>query len=362
MTKAPENENGDSPTTNELLRGKESTTGTGSRNGMRDSEVNNTTTSMLHPNKLIVLLDMDECLVHARKVCTSSHQPKLDGEVPNLPENAPSYDSFRFARRDDDSYSSVPKYSNFIAYIRPGCIEFLHQVTQLYDTYIYTGSASNYANPILDHLSQAVIQEYRTNTDTTVGTVTGTNIVQQESTDTNQSTLMVSSSSSSSSSSFSATPKNCIFRGRYYHEHGFHDESNYRVKVLSQLHTHKRDFSIPSQTNKMVLVDNYMLFIEYNSSNGILVDSFFGPFQPTSEEYQNVLPHGVEDTTFKDLLQIFHELSLVPDVRPVIEEEQKRGVRRYFTAPPNRRPPPPPKQRRQIRYSSPPSSTLYGNS
>jgi TFIIF-interacting CTD phosphatase-like protein len=275
-------------------------------------------------DKLTVVLDLDECLVHSRFLYTSldaaiythqllhyqqAQQQQQINSDSNINTNGGSgtYDSFRMVL---SNVHSPPTTSTGITlqnndpihvhvFIRPGCIEFLSHVISLYDTYIYTAAISVYANPILDYLSNAVQQYNSHNSDTTTTTI--------------------------STTATASTDNDSIFRGRFYREHCIYDPTTKQYfKDLSLLHTynHQLDTNIPSQINKMVLIDNNPISLMKNPNNGILVDSFYGPFHPSTDiNKQNEIT--ATDNTFDNVLQYLNELSNANDVRPIIETKNK---------------------------------------
>jgi Dullard-like phosphatase family protein len=97
-----------------------------------------------YESDLIVVLDMDECLIHskflsnpgakfAHQLLQQQHQQEHSQEV----------ESFRVTLRDGDLVH---------VYKRPFLDEFLQQVTSRYETHIFTAAMEIYAKPVLDTL------------------------------------------------------------------------------------------------------------------------------------------------------------------------------------------------------------------
>lgn len=93
-----------------------------------------------YASDLVVVLDLDECLIHARDVPQNlTHQVSRHGSS----SSSSSVDSFTF------HLDHLPLQVN----LRPGLLDFLEQVTQTYETHIFTAGMKVYATPILDELS-----------------------------------------------------------------------------------------------------------------------------------------------------------------------------------------------------------------
>ena len=289
---------------------------------------------------------------HRRNNNTNTTQPPL------------TFDSFRIVLQEENfdtkyiQHHNIHHYHNSTTthvhvFLRPGCIPFLSHITQLYPTYIYTAAQSVYANPILDHLSHAV-QSYQAQQGV-VGVVVqqGLPLVQQgvvqqqiqQGVPPNPTTTTTTTNHHNDHHH-----KNCIFRGRFYREHCIFDSrTNQYYKDLTQLHRHNRNCTITEQTQRMVLLDNNPVSLLKNPHNGILVDSFYGPFQPpvaytdsdneeddeddededddneTDENRRGTPPRpAVVDRTFAHAIQYLQELSTVPDVRPIIAHDKQR--------------------------------------
>jgi Dullard-like phosphatase family protein len=165
---------------------------------VRDLPTTTTTTSYWDratdsaSDRLRVVLDLDECLVHCRvfhshlDAALYSHQHRNGGAF------------FR-------TYMAGGAYGH--VWLRPGVLDFLRSCTAAYDTYIFTASLPAYANPILDQLDAAVRQ---------------------------------------------TEPPTSIFRGRFYRHHCTLDPlQNQYVKDLSTLPK-----QLSNHLHRTVLVDN----------------------------------------------------------------------------------------------------------
>jgi hypothetical protein len=261
--------------------------------------------------KLIVMLDLDECLVHSRFFASSldaavyTHQllfqkhsrreqqqllqrppgnivpyyatPSTNTTTTSTSRRTAALESFRIVIRDRNQ---LPAH----VWIRPGLIHFLRECTAHYETHIFTAAEAVYADPILDHLSALVRQSQN-------------NAVVMESSNQGDDHHQKSSSSSSS-----------IFRGRWYRQHCTYDPVKVAyAKDLSTLnHPHIR-----SNLHKTVLVDNNPLSFLTNPENGILVESFY--------DNPSFMPEHYNDReTFPNLLNMLHQLDTVSDVRPIL--------------------------------------------
>ena len=158
-----------------------------------------------YESDLVVVLDMDECLLHSRFL---SHQAsKLAYQVADVNKewnNKRNVDSFHITLPDGDVVHVHP---------RPFLTDFLEQVTQRYETHIFTAAMSVYAKPVLDYLDpsdQLAGRWYR---------------------------------------------ESCVFRDNAY------------VKDLNILNKPNLD--------RVVLVDNNPLSFLANPENGILVQSYY---------------------------------------------------------------------------------------
>lgn len=98
---------------------------------------------------LIVVLDMDECLIHSQM----QGDPK---ENEGVQQQFLACDSSEEEEGDGTKRNKEPtvlKVNEHKIILRPGLVEFLKFVTKRFQTHIYTAGVKNYANPILDRLS-----------------------------------------------------------------------------------------------------------------------------------------------------------------------------------------------------------------
>jgi CTD small phosphatase-like protein 2 len=103
-----------------------------------------------YDSDLIVVLDMDECLVHSQFLSSPQaakeyahqllqHQKTLNNSTSTT---SSMVDSFRFALPNDGDLVHV--------HVRPGLQDFLSKVTARFETHIFTAAVDLYANPLLD--------------------------------------------------------------------------------------------------------------------------------------------------------------------------------------------------------------------
>jgi len=182
---------------------------------------------------LILVLDMDECLLHTQFLDDPEEAARCATQVRNMRQEF-DYDGFQPV----DSYIvRRPTGDRVRVYVRPGLKHFLLWAkTRGYETYIFTASKeTSYAVPVLDGL-EAFIGE------------------------------------------------GPLFAGRFYRQHCMYDEDlGAYVKDLSQL-----PISLPLQ--QTVLVDNNPVSFYANPENGILVNNFYqDPRDNTLEAVQDLL-------------------------------------------------------------------------
>lgn len=210
-----------------------------------------------YESDLIVVLDMDECLIHSRflnspaEAAMYAHQLRSKASYDAVA--ASMVDSFKVALPDSQELVHV--------HVRPGLVQFLQDVTSRYETHIFTAAMPVYANPVLNHLCAAVRNHRAENDD-------------------------------------GEDPTEAIFAGRWYREHCTYDPTTRAyVKDLSRLQ---------APLHKTVLVDNNPLSFLKNPDNGILVNSFYT---------------DASDQTLPAVLDLLDELKSVPDVRPVLSQK-----------------------------------------
>ena len=174
---------------------------------------------------LIVVLDLDECLVHSQFLNSGPEVYRQDEERPQSHafkhnEEAQSIipsacESFRISLPDGDLVH-VNK--------RPNLDTFLRNITQKYETHIFTAAMEVYAAPLLDKLD----------------------------------------------------PKGKMFSQRYYREHCTFDPSlGVYVKDLKRAMQQHSDAEQVMNEARVVLIDNNPMSFLANPMNGILVSSFY---------------------------------------------------------------------------------------
>jgi len=216
-------------------------------------------------SSLVVVLDMDECIIHSQFLTVTSECDNYRQYEADRPQSqAFKYDeepqsiipssceSFRLSLPDGDQVH-VNK--------RPKLDAFLREVTSRYQTYIFTAAMEVYASPLLDKLD----------------------------------------------------PDGSMFCGRFYREHCTFDSSlGVYVKDLNNIRLHKKEQNSETDTmnlfdeKKVVLVDNNPYSFMANPQNGILVSNFYD---------------DPRDDTLQAVVELLNELDSVDDVRPVLDEK-----------------------------------------
>jgi Dullard-like phosphatase family protein len=178
-----------------------------------------------YESDLIVVLDMDECLIHSKFLSSPAaaqvyaHQLRRQHNHDQVNSNAD--DSTLSKSKIVDSFNvTLPDGDLVHVNVRPGLTDFLEQVTTKYETHIFTAAMEVYAKPVLDQLD----------------------------------------------------PEGTKFAGRWYREscqscpeHGAY------IKNLRNLEQHVR----LGNMDRIVLVDNNPLSFLAQPSNGILVSNFY---------------------------------------------------------------------------------------
>mmetsp|Transcript_20959 Transcript_20959/g.34366 ORF Transcript_20959/g.34366 Transcript_20959/m.34366 type:complete len:428 (+) Transcript_20959:105-1388(+) len=231
-----------------------------------------------YSSDLVVVLDMDECLIHSqflsdqlvdkyrqvedRPVTSSSsfHQGYDNEEVESIILS--TCESFRISLPDGDLVN-VNK--------RPNLDIFLKEITSRYETYIFTAAMEVYASPVLDVLD----------------------------------------------------PHGEMFRGRFYRDTcvyspdlGVYAKDLCRVLrerkvMINSEGTDDEEYCDDNDCSecderRVVLVDNNPLSFLPNPSNGILVSSFYD---------------DPKDDTLEAVMELLYELEESDDVRPLLEEK-----------------------------------------
>lgn len=165
---------------------------------------------------LVVILDMDECLVHSQSLLSPSAAQGYAHQ--QLFQKRRSSSSAGRAARADFFQFTLPEGKRFHVRARPGLYDFLQKVCSKYETHIFTAAVQKYADPLLDHID----------------------------------------------------PHRSLFAGRWYRDScEFDRERRINIKNLGNL-------PILPQLDRAVLVDNNPLSFLANPNNGILVSSFLG--------------------------------------------------------------------------------------
>uniref|UniRef100_A0A7S3L811 FCP1 homology domain-containing protein n=1 Tax=Amphora coffeiformis TaxID=265554 RepID=A0A7S3L811_9STRA len=173
-----------------------------------------------YESDLIVVLDMDECLIHSQFLSSPQTAQVYAHQLQQQRRQSKSSGS----KVVDHFKLTLPEGDLVHVNIRPGLHEFLDQCTERFETHIFTAASSIYAKPLLDNLD----------------------------------------------------PEGTKFAGRWYREHCAFVEKPQRayVKDLGNLPF--------SDLSRVVLVDNNPLSFLTNPDNGILVSSFYNDPNDTS--------------------------------------------------------------------------------
>jgi len=225
-------------------------------------------------SNLIVVLDMDECLIHSEFFHDSaidyrqyeSAREGHNGKIESHPNS--SCESFQLTLSGGDKVH-VNK--------RPHLDFFLRQISSRYETYIFTAAMEEYASPVLDTLD----------------------------------------------------PEGEMFRQRFYRQHCtydkslgmyvkdlgnafkqatpfFHENLNESFEKIRKEELDKDEIEIekPFNPKRIVLVDNNPYSFLANPSNGILVTNFYD---------------DPEDNILRVVMELLHELDFADDVRPLLD-------------------------------------------
>lgn len=204
---------------------------------------------------LVVVLDMDECLIHSQffqqnhttntyrqqEASRDQHSNKDDDEPTSLITSA--CESFRLSLPDGDLVQ---------VHKRPNLDLFLQTITSRYETHVFTAAMSVYASPLLDVLD----------------------------------------------------PDGAMFQQRFYREDCTLDPKlGVYVKDLSKALSQRSCGGMYNE-QRAVLVDNNPFSFLANPSNGILVSNFYD---------------DPKDDTLQAVMELLHELEDVEDVRTVLD-------------------------------------------
>lgn len=182
-----------------------------------------------YESDLIVVLDMDECLIHsqflnspvaAQVYAHQLFQKRRANSAASPSTAAKAVDSFHFTLPDGELVH---------VNVRPGLRDFLHKVCHKFETHIFTAAVPLYADPLLNILD----------------------------------------------------PTQTLFAGRWYRDScTFDADRQAHVKNLNNLPLQRTQ----QQQQRVVLVDNNPLSFLTHPNNGILVDSFYNDANDTSLE------------------------------------------------------------------------------
>ena len=224
-----------------------------------------------YDSNLIVILDMDECLIHSQFLSPAAqqyahqllhqqrrnqnHYYQQQQERSNSTSATSSSSSSSSNAVVDTFRFNLPDGDLVHVHLRPGLSDFLQRVTERFETHIFTAAMPIYANPVLDKLD----------------------------------------------------PTGNMFAGRWFRDScTYHDSSGAYVKNLHRLPFVGYGDGGENRLDRVVLVDNNPLSFLSNPSNGILVNSFYT--DPTDKTLPAVW----------DLLEELDEHH--EDVRPVLQE------------------------------------------
>jgi Dullard-like phosphatase family protein len=179
------------------------------------------TTAKAYESDLIVVLDMDECLIHSQFLSSPqtaqvyAHQLKQQRRQSTRNAGKAVVDHFKI---------TLPEGDLVHVNLRPGLTEFLEKVGDRFETHIFTAASKVYAKPVLDRLD----------------------------------------------------PDGTLFAGRWYREHCSYQDFPTRAYV-------KNLENLPlANLSRVVLVDNNPLSFLSHPTNGILVSSFYNDPNDTS--------------------------------------------------------------------------------
>jgi TFIIF-interacting CTD phosphatase-like protein len=241
----------------------------------------------IYESDLIVVLDLDECLVHGRVLADETAPPRAKEKREYQEKSCPTP---ALAQDKTDSFPASYLYPGssghrrkMDVYVRPGLLSFLRHVTQKYETHIMTASGIDHADSMLDVLCAAVRNDIAASND--------------------DSTAMTTKFGDKATEAAKDLPP--IFAGRWYQHHCRYDSVEDRyIKTLSCV---KR-----GEHSRIVLVDNNSESFE-NPANGILVDDFW--LSPT-------------DTALQDVRALIDSLDPLPDVRPFLAQHWLEIIRK----------------------------------
>ena len=194
---------------------------------------------------LIVVLDMDECLVHSTNFSDDASGLRQDEDSrPDLVHVAEAVETFEVAMEEFDDWTRKTKSVTYTVHKRPGLDAFLAACADEFQTYVFTAGTQPYAEPLLDTLD----------------------------------------------------PQRELLQGRLYRDHcrevvlssGSYQYLKDLRAALEMAGVDEEDFS------RVVLVDNNPMSFVCQPSNGIPVPDFTGkPDQCAPTPTPTSFPHGV---------------------------------------------------------------------
>lgn len=276
---------------------------TSKRGGKIRSSSSNSRSRTKYSSDLIVILDMDECLIHSQFLsdrCVDKYRQVEDRPTSKSSRSTSQQqrqhghqeaDSLLFTNAGCDSFRiHLPDGDLVNVNKRPNLDIFLREITSKFETYIFTAAVEVYASPVLNQLD----------------------------------------------------PAGNMFRGRFYREHcrfdpdlgvyakdvcdvlrmrqkmrlyddedvgegygmdGYgYDEAAYDDRNMTSVYENHRT---SCDARRVVLVDNNPLSFLPNPSNGILVSSFYD---------------DPKDDTLEAVMELLHELDESDDVRPILDD------------------------------------------
>jgi len=204
-----------------------------------------------YESDLIVVLDMDECLIHSQflnsPVAAQVYAHQLFQK--RRATSAASTNNSVTAAKLDSFHFTLPDGEMVHVNVRPGLRNFLQKVCHKYETHIFTAAVPLYADPLLNILD----------------------------------------------------PTQTLFAGRWYRDSCTYDaDRQAHIKNLNNLPlrpTHQ-------QQQRVVLVDNNPLSFLTHPNNGILVDSFYNDANDTSlDKVWNLLQELDDEQDVRPKLQ-----------------------------------------------------------
>lgn len=225
--------------------------------------LNGSNSSSKDKSDMIVVLDMDECLIHSQFLTLENEKYRQKENRPmnttNTNTNAKTdfCDSFCITLPESESEENnhFTKSTKTMVHVnkRPNLDFFLKKVTSKYQTYIFTAAMKIYANPVLNIILEEEYEQNRFYRDS------------------------------------------CIFDANLG---AYVKDLNHVLKKQKLLNNHQ------SVLNRAVLIDNNPLSFLANPSNGILVSSFYD---------------DPNDDTLPAVWELLEELDALDDVRPALQ-------------------------------------------